>query len=593
MELYDVRATSSVLTPHYLDRIASLLPEKVGLTTRCLIDNTTIYPYFHPFLPAVRGETFIGYLKGTQLHDYFALGMGKMRYPKTTQLRFCKSCWREETETFGEPFWRRLHQLPGVLVCPSHQAPLLESPISLLAAQKAYYPASLRLVEKSTICGEFSDLLTEKLLAIAQDSQWLLENGLQYGPYEDTYARFIRYFYNAGLSTLSGQLKQKEINVALQEHFGVELLKLMDAYDESIGTLWTIRIPHIMHPLFHIFLTELLATSTADFFQQDCPEILPYGPAPWPCHNTTCPGYLKDVIAHYDSNPYHGCMHARFECPLCGMVYHRKKAMSKEDQYVRKPKIFSYGPLWEATLREHLIEHQMTARETSQAMGCDFYTVNRYALSLGILSRDEVYLFERTPKIKEPEPLPIISSEQELREKYRKQWLDLMERYPGASRNQLIRTASVVTCYKWLRKHDTDWYEKNSPSSRRIYFDWDKKDAERLEKLRAALKKLVDTPERPKWISRNALIALSGVHQLARKKSLDHMPLTSAFLQENLETREKWQKRKVIWAIRRLQTDGQTLTPHKILATASIATESIDALGAFIEEQIFACQLQA
>lgn len=584
-ELYGIRTSSSVLTPHYLSRITSLLPAGAGLTSDYFINNTTVYPYFHPFLPAERGKIFLAYMKASQhSHDYFSLGMGKMRRPKTTCLRFCRHCWLEEQETYGEPYWKRLHQLPGVLICPNHRVPLLESPISLKEAQTAYYPASLHFVERS-ICTGLADLLTEKLLDIARDSQWVLTNGWHQGPYEDTYARYVRSFYFKGLGTQQGQLKQKEINIALFDYFGAELLKLMGAYDEGLNTTWTIRIPHILHPLFHILLMELLAGSASCFFQQNCPEILPFGPSPWPCHNPVCPGYLKDVIKHYVANPYAGCMHAEFECPICGMVYHRKKAMCKDEQYYRRPKITNYGPLWEAMLKECLENRRMTARKTSQKMGCDFYTVNRHALALGILSRDEVYLLEKAPLEKAPAMRSVTTlSEQELRGRYRNQWLNLIKQHPDAGRSQLIQMPLIANCYKWLRKYDTAWYEENSPPTRRIYFDWIKKDMEALEILRKALKELLEISGRPRWITRSALIRRSGLHQISNRKTLARMPSTDAFLKENLESREEWQKRKIIWAVKVLQAEQNSFSPQKVLATASISAKSLKVHNSFIEE---------
>lgn len=64
------------------------------------------------------------------------------------------------------------------------------------------------------------------------------------------------------------------------------------------------------------------------------------------------------------------------------------------------------------------------------------------------------------------------------------------------------------------------------------------------------------------------------------------MPRTDAFLKENLESREEWQKRKIIWAIKLLQTKTETPSPYKVLATASISAESIDILSPFIGEQL-------
>lgn len=50
-------------------------------------------------------------------------------------------CLIEDTQKYGEPYWHRMHQIPGVLVCPTHGFVLLDSSIAVEAIRKK----SLRL----------------------------------------------------------------------------------------------------------------------------------------------------------------------------------------------------------------------------------------------------------------------------------------------------------------------------------------------------------------------------------------------------------------------------------------------------------------
>ena len=63
------------------------------------------------------------------------------------------------------------------------------------------------------------------------------------------------------------------------------------------------------------------------------------------------------------------------------------------------------------------------------------------------------------------------------------------------------------------------------------------------------------------------------------------MPQTAAFLEKILESREGWQKRKIIWAIRELQSKEETVTPHKILQKASISLGYLKMFSEYIEER--------
>jgi hypothetical protein len=521
---------------------------------------------------------------------YFALGFGKQRQPQNERFRFCKSCWADDTEVFGEPYWHRLHQLPGVLVCHLHREPLLEVPVNFLIGSKEFYAASADIIKTAVPCGIFSDLVFEKLITLSVDSSWLLQNSCRLGSYEETLNRYDRWFRVGGFRKWRGKTSQKQIHSEILKYFGMDFLEILNAYDESHNGSWVARITNYpqspVHPIYHILMGEFLAGSTKRFFEQDCAETLPFGQSPWPCHNPVCPGYLKDVIENYDANPYHGCMHARFECPLCGMVYHRKNAMPKKEQYDRRPKIFTYGPLWDDVLRQCLVEKQMTARETSWVMHCDFYTVNRHALNMGVTPIDGVHLFISAQKEKTlilPEAPP--PSDEELRAMRRERWLDLIESNPGIIRSRLMELDSA--CHSWLRKNDLEWYEDHSPPARYAqHFDWEARDMTVLEKVRFAIEEMRNLQNRPKWISRFAVITATGCHPISSQKTLSRMPRTAAFLVGNLESADDWRKRKIIWAINALREQEGRITLSRIAVKAAISPKMFEPLASFATERL-------
>jgi len=587
--LYGKRKLSNVLLPQFIDRIVSLLPHNSGFTSEYFIQNTTIFPYFAPFLTTERRNVFLAYMKSTSENEkigYFALGFGKQRQPRNERFRFCKSCWANDVELFGEPYWHRLHLLPGVMACHLHGEPLFEAPVSFLNGSKGFYPASADIIDVAVPCGIFNDLVLEKLISLSTDTAWLLKNGCRLDSYEETLNKYDSRLRTAGFRVWQGKTFHKQIHSALYEHFGADLLKLLNAYDVSHNGSWVARLTHYpqspLHPMYHILLAEFFAGSTKKFFEQDYIETLPFEQGPWPCHNPVCRGYLNDVIESYDANPYHGCMHARFECPICGMVYRRKRGMTKEEQYIRRPKIFDYGPLWNEILRQCLVDKNMSARETSRFMSCDFYTVNRHALELGITPSDGYHLVVKPKAEKEPILPAALPSDEELRKKHRERWLDLIACNPGIIRSRLMDLD--YASHLWLRKNDVEWYEKNSPKARYANFDWNACDADVLDKVRSAIKSLLNWDGRPKWISRNAVITISGCHQISNRKALLRMPLTVSFLNENLESADDWRKRKIVWALNILREEERKTTLNQVALKAAISPRMFEPLVAFATE---------
>src|ERR1035437_1785750 len=110
----------------------------------------TNWPYVARFLkPTSLRKSWRGYVSPSSTSGNDPVSFG----PLTSQfLRYCPCCARVDTERYGEPYWHRVHNLPAVHACPTHEEPLWAFPDSGSRSSRAYQPLSdVRGVQKLVI----------------------------------------------------------------------------------------------------------------------------------------------------------------------------------------------------------------------------------------------------------------------------------------------------------------------------------------------------------------------------------------------------------------------------------------------------------
>ena len=226
----------------------------------------------------------------------------------------------------------------------------------------------------------------------------------------------------------------------------------------------------------------------------------------------------------------------------------------------------------------------MSTRRTCEFLGCDLYTVHKYAVELGILKFEDVTFLEKRKKDISQEQPPAALTVDEERAMYRNQWTQLICETSNATRSLLITLNP--SAYLWLRKNDLSWYEQNSPEAKFVSMDWASRDDEILPQVQAAVTFLYNTEVKPRWVNKGAVITITGLHQLGNKKAIARLPKTAEYLTENLESIVDWRKRKIVWAIQKLRKDEVPITPNKIKIVASISHEAFLELNPFILERL-------
>ena len=117
--------------------ILSNLPPGV-LSIDDVLANHTLLPYYTRFF-----ETD----KKRQVWEALQAGRGsgitsvRTQMPDGTEgLKFCPNCYLLDTQEYGEPFWRRVHQIPLLGYCPMHKIPLVTVPIKFARLSEVFLP---------------------------------------------------------------------------------------------------------------------------------------------------------------------------------------------------------------------------------------------------------------------------------------------------------------------------------------------------------------------------------------------------------------------------------------------------------------------
>jgi hypothetical protein len=570
--------------PDGIERMATQIPREAGLSAERFISANTIFPWLKPFIPQERGEKLLDALKNGNPNIYNIIAFTRVIEPQSSFLRYCPECVEHDITEYGEAYWHRIHQLPGITVCPVHNAFMPESYVRYSDIRNEYVTAQKALYGSEQSAEYNSDVRT---LELAKDALWLLQNGSKLGYLEKTSALYDRWLLIKGYRDSSGRTSRKKLAEALVDYYGQEFLSIFDAYNSG-SCLWLLRIVQntgmFQNPMRHIMLMRLLAGSTAAFFagtSDDIPEFQPYGEPPYPCRNVVCEYHLQDVIEHIEViHSRKGSYKATFSCPHCGFTYRRKTPIPKEEQYAGQIDIVAYGWKWERSVTE-LLFGDVSPYIIAHDFHCDVRTILDFGVERGILPE------ERLIK-KRPQYVPIESSSgkpdvSERREQYRKRWLNVIAANPGVTRNELRLIDGKA--YQWLHLHDAEWLKTNSPPSKKSLPKWVESDEEYAERIENAMKRTRDSPGKPKRLSVAALGEIAGIPKIHKIIASDRMPRTKAAVENCSETLEQWQRRKIRWAIQQMRERGEVITVYKVRHRATIEDKERKWDG-FIEQTI-------
>jgi hypothetical protein len=598
--------TAAIDFPSNIGQMLRNLPPFHSYTSDQLIDAHTLLPYFTLFLPPERILQLRENMRdsgGQKNHK--SSGVMASRIPSPKKLRYCPACVKKDREKFSEAYWHRIHQVPGVEICPTHKVFSLNSEVHHLANRESIgFAAAEDALSRSPIrCIEITKRSHQVLLRIASDSSWLLENVSGESNLNGIYKRYIRLLIYRGLATYTGSIHVTELLDEFRRFYSPTLLKSLHCEftgADQFKTNWLLRLVrpprHASHPLYHLLLMQFLGCTAEEFFQ--LPDQLNFfGEGPWPCLNPTAEHFRKPVIPEYKLSPRLRDKRpvATFSC-RCGFAYARSGPDSSPKDRFRIGRMVSFGLVWEARLKKLLKEFPLSMSEVGRRLGVDPLTVHRHAARLKLsLSRSG----RKSKKLNRATKLKDKMSASDLWHKKRftcrAMWLSVMERNPKAPLKELRHNLPNV--YSWLQQHDSEWLEKHKPQAHKhtrnkSSVDWKKRDFQYAFAVKASASHLKNALGRPVQVTKTAIGRDLGAVTLLQQK-LHMMPLTAQVLTNVVETHEEYAVRRVWWAAglyfqeRVLPREWQIIlraNVHSLRETSSV-THAIKAAMKMIESK--------
>ena len=141
-----------------------------------LINSFTLVPIYLPFLSQPQATKIISSMRSDSGGDiHTRSGIAASAIKQQEYFRYCPECMKEQQLEFGEYYWRRVHQLPGVGFCMRHSCLLEYSRIHFhprekhlfVAANAAQLDASSKHIKLNDIEKTLHDRY-EKLLQVRQ-----------------------------------------------------------------------------------------------------------------------------------------------------------------------------------------------------------------------------------------------------------------------------------------------------------------------------------------------------------------------------------------------------------------------------------------
>lgn len=500
-------------------------------TEEYFLNNHTIFPLFAPFM----GENHIN---SRSLGIYVA---SRKRFtwdiPEKEYFSYCSDCAKEEMENYGECFWNRIFQIPGVLVCSKHKKTLCN-----LKIDKQKNPLNKFIMPDHDMNLSEEVKLENKtfqfLLEITRNVEYFFVNNVDAISYKNLYEKYYEFIKICGIASQISQTKGKLANLILSR-FNEETLDILNSNplkNDWLSHLSVERLKNI-HPIRHVLLMMTLNESVQNFINTT-PRYQPFGTGPWLCMNPLSEHYLEKVISNIEIT-YHrkkGDFQGLFTCS-CGHSYvlfvGETNPCEIKEFYLR---VKVKGEVWEREF-DSLVNKKVPINEIAKKTNQSRNTVRK------IIRQGHNYT--EINKIKRQQEIK--SKKQILVNKDKEEWIKLINKFPECTRTELKDMNNKL--YNRLQNYAREWLDLNLPKSQRGLIETKKdiihkKDLKYLKKAKDLLNNwLLYEKQAGKIIKKTptALYSRLGIAMKLKEK----YPLTENYISTFIESTEDYQIRLI------------------------------------------------
>lgn len=145
--------------------IVPLTEEAVKMIARTMplsefVEKHTMLPYYTRFIPLERRKKAFDLITAMDRSFYDCLYMRKNKTEMRKYMRYCPVCASNDRKKYGETYWHRKHQLPGVEICLEHRCRLEDSSVGITVESQRFklIHADLVIPEDTPVNMTVSDL---------------------------------------------------------------------------------------------------------------------------------------------------------------------------------------------------------------------------------------------------------------------------------------------------------------------------------------------------------------------------------------------------------------------------------------------------
>lgn len=490
------RTAARVDWPVGLRTIARAMPPTVGASETILFRDHTIAPAYLPFLSEARRHELMRSMYEVRAGEPAKVAgamTSLVRTPERT--RICPACLEGDARRHHRAYIHRVHQLPGVVVCPDHPGVILRD--TAATRRKTYSRKAYVDVDRTDILGRAAELLTERERIVCTDVgnvfRRLLDGEAPHQGPEHVRLALRAEIMSRGYVFAAGKVDLRAFQNEFVSWFTPTLsvaLGLRRPADHDTASWLCRRLTRrtgSIHPLVAILLSLFLHVDLIELMKRDCPVLTAARARP------PRPAGVSKTYARFEARG----------AALKGM-WHR---------------------------------HDLSLADMARRLHVSGLTVRRWAMALALP-------FPRPgPKvILQPVDRPHRPDMRLQIKANRVAWDRLLKRgITGPSRNPESRGL-----YWWLARYDRVWLRRRMPKSRgTVTIDWADRDRSLSGNVESATADLlIRVP--PVWASKTRL-----VHTLGRASWIHNSPMrlpkTMAQLDRFAESRSAFAERFLTW----------------------------------------------
>lgn len=511
----------------FIDRTSQWGP---FVSPEAVVTAATLFPYYGLFLTLERYQRALDALKGGRADGLkLAIGMVANGFGASTVLRSCRTCDQDCMDRNGCIVLYRMHQLPGILMCPIHGEPLCQH----LQQSRQSHRQQLVVPEREESFGHTIHIENPQLQKIALLSGEALITapmGLSAETRIQTYLKGLATHGFLVKGRVDWTALANAVRYAYGDFVGLPFRnRLLSSERFPVRWLYDLcrRPSRSLHPLCHLLLIGLLFDSVRNFFSI---ATRPETAEPINCYpgrrgyNQSRPN--NDVIHGLLINQTLTCREVALEIGVSTttVVLWRRALgvpITERRKSITKLKLDEV---------KQLLKDGSTLASVAALTGLSLSSVNRILRTFPALCE------ARKTRQRTADCL-----------RYRTQWLSARASDPVAGIKKLRVTAGAA--YAWLYRHDRSWLiadiaarPRNVEQHTGSRVDWPLRDRA-LAEVVSTEAELMHSSHVRRRISATSLLRATGLEASSRR-NIEKLPTLKQAIAEHAEDDEAFCRRR-------------------------------------------------